>query len=126
MSGIPLLARDRDYRHPLIIAGGACMIDNPEPIAPFLDVAMVGEGEVLLPPFISELRENDFSDRDLLLRAIARHPGLYVPAFYDVEYKHDGLFAGIRPNSRHPEPERASTRGQAARAQPEDFSKQCR
>src|SRR5947209_9719076 len=63
MAGIPLFARDRDDRHPLIIAGGACMIDNPEPIAPFLDVAVVGEGEVLVPSFIAELREHDFSDR---------------------------------------------------------------
>jgi radical SAM superfamily enzyme YgiQ (UPF0313 family) len=107
MSGIPLFARDRDDRHPLVIAGGACMIDNPEPIAPFLDVAVVGEGEVLVPAFVAELRENDFGDRESMLRAIARHQGLYVPAFYDVEYWPDGLFKNIRPNSRHPEPETA-------------------
>src|SRR5205085_5579380 len=72
MSGIPLLAEDRDDSHPLVIAGGACIIDNPAPIAPFLDVSVVGEGEVLVPPFVSELRERGSRDRETLLRAIAR------------------------------------------------------
>src|SRR5438105_4018442 len=107
MAGIPLFAKDRDESHPLIIAGGACIIDNPEPIAPFLDVAVVGEGEVLLPPFIDELRAHGSGDREMLLRACAMHPGLYVPAFYDVDYLSDGRFAAIRPNSRHPDSENA-------------------
>src|SRR5438477_1351063 len=75
MAGIPLFAKDRDESHPLIIAGGACMIDNPEPIAPFLDVAVVGEGEALVPQLITELRAHDFRDRESLLRAMARHQG---------------------------------------------------
>ncbi len=107
MSGIPIFARDRDESHPIIIAGGACIIDNPEPIAPFLDVAVVGEGEALLPPFIDELRAHGSDDRESLLRACAMHPGLYVPAFYEVDYLSDGRFAAIRPNSRHPDPENA-------------------
>ena len=107
MAGIPIFAEDRDDNHPLIIAGGACIIDNPEPIAPFLDVAVVGEGEVLVPQFIEELRAHGASDRESLLRACAIHSGLYVPAFYDVEYTSDGLFASIQPNSRHPDPANA-------------------
>src|SRR5436190_10451175 len=103
MSGIPVFARDRDETNPLIIAGGACIIDNPEPIAPFLDVAVVGEGEVLLPPLVAELREHVGHDREPLLRDIAMHPGLYVPALYDVAYETNGLFARITPNQRHPD-----------------------
>src|SRR5690349_5674949 len=55
-AGIPLFARDRTDDDPLVIAGGACLIDNPEPIADFLDIAFVGEGEVQVPQFIDVLR----------------------------------------------------------------------
>src|SRR3954451_19292462 len=50
-AGIPLYARDRQDDDPIVIAGGACIIDNPEPIADFLDIAFVGEGEAQVAPF---------------------------------------------------------------------------
>ncbi|HMA36789.1 MAG TPA: radical SAM protein [Chloroflexia bacterium] len=103
-AGIPLLARDRTDDDPIVIAGGACIIDNPEPIADFLDIAFVGEGEVQVPQFVDVLRAEHAQGRAAVLTAAARHPGLYVPAFYDVAYHADGLFAAIRPNAGHPDP----------------------
>jgi radical SAM superfamily enzyme YgiQ (UPF0313 family) len=106
-AGIPLYARDRDENDPIVIAGGACIIDNPEPIADFLDVAFVGEGEVQVPGFVEIVREHLDAGRDAVLRACATRQGLYVPAFYDVDYHADGVFAAIRPNAQHPAPEQA-------------------
>ncbi|MGI8587700.1 MAG: radical SAM protein [Chloroflexia bacterium] len=106
-AGIPLFAKDRTDDDPIVIAGGACIIDNPEPIADLLDIAFVGEGEAQVPDFIDVLRQRHEHGREAVLTAAARFPGMYVPAFYDVEYRPDGMFAGITPNARHPEPETA-------------------
>ncbi len=107
-AGIPLFARDRDESDPIVIAGGACVIDNPEPIADLLDIAFVGEGEVQVPPFVDILRAHYEQGRAAVLRAAAQSAaGLYVPAFYDVSYGPDGIFTDIAPNAQHPAPEQA-------------------
>ena len=106
-AGIPLLARDRTDADPIVIAGGACIIDNPEPIADFLDIAFVGEGEVQVPDFVDVLRAEYEHGHSAVLQAAGRIPGLYVPAFYDVTYDASGLFTGITPNAQHPVPEAA-------------------
>jgi radical SAM superfamily enzyme YgiQ (UPF0313 family) len=86
-SGIPLRARDRDERHPLVMAGGIAVQINPEPVAPFFDLFLVGEGEELLPAFFAALRRLPASQpRADVLRAMAQVPGTYVPSLYDVEY----------------------------------------
>ena len=77
--GIPLYAADRDERHPLVIAGGACMTANPMPLAPFFDCLCIGEAEPLLPAVISALAEGISGKRDVLLKALAGLPGVYVP-----------------------------------------------
>jgi radical SAM superfamily enzyme YgiQ (UPF0313 family) len=106
-AGIPLFARDRTDEDPIVIAGGACIIDNPEPMADFLDIAFVGEGEAQVPDFVDVLRAQHEHGREAVLKAAAGFSGMYVPAFYDVEYQADGRFAGIHPNARHPQPESA-------------------
>jgi radical SAM superfamily enzyme YgiQ (UPF0313 family) len=78
-SGIPLYAAERDERHPLVIAGGACTTANPMPIAPFFDGLCIGEAEPILPTVISGLTEGINGKRDTLLRALAGLPGVYVP-----------------------------------------------
>ena len=78
-AGIPLRSEERDERHPLVIAGGACMLTNPAPVAPFLDAAVVGEGEELIPSLIGAWRDGLYGSRDDLLDEMARIPGLYVP-----------------------------------------------
>jgi len=85
-AGLPLRSSARDGRHPLVVAGGIAVQINPEPVAPFVDAFLVGEGEVLVGPFASLVRERAGAERSELLRAIAGLPGGYVPSLLDVEY----------------------------------------
>ena len=85
-AGLPLRAADRGEAHPLVVAGGIAMQINPEPVAPFLDAVLVGEGEELVGPFLDCLRASGGGPRETLLDALARLPGGYVPARYRVEY----------------------------------------
>ncbi len=83
-SGIPLYAADRDERHPLVIAGGPCIIANPTPLAPFFDCLCIGEAESILPALLPILAEGITGKRSNLLKALAALPGVYVPR-YDSE-----------------------------------------
>jgi radical SAM superfamily enzyme YgiQ (UPF0313 family) len=87
-AGLPLRSADRDERHPLVVGGGIAVQINPEPVAPFLDAFLVGEGEVLVPPFLAFARGAlaGRPARPDLLRALARLPGAYVPSLYEVTY----------------------------------------
>ncbi len=78
-SGIPLFAADRDERHPLVIAGGPCIIANPLPLSPFFDCLCIGEAEAMLPTMLPILIEGVTGRRDGLLKALASLPGGYVP-----------------------------------------------
>jgi len=81
-SGIPLYAADRDERHPLVIAGGPCIIANPLPLSPFFDCLCIGEAEAILPAMLPILAEGIAGKRDELLKALASLPGVYVPQYY--------------------------------------------
>ena len=100
LAGIPFYSKDRDESWPLIVAGGPCAC-NAEPIADFFDVVQLGEGENQLPGICAEIekakKEGGVSKKELLLR-IAKIPGVYIPAFYDVEYYEDGRVKAITPN----------------------------
>lgn len=86
-SGIPLRAGDRDERFPLVVAGGIAVQINPEPVAPFFDLFLVGEGEELLPSFFAALRKLPARQpRAGVLRVMARVPGTYAPSLYEVDY----------------------------------------
>ncbi len=78
--GIPLYAADRDERHPLIIAGGPCIIANPLPLSPFFDCLCIGEAEAILPAMHPILAEGIAGQRSDLLQALASIPGIYVPS----------------------------------------------
>ncbi len=78
-SGIPLYAADRDERHPLIIAGGPCIIANPLPLSPFFDCLCIGEAEPILPAMLPVLSGGIGSKRDKLLKELTSLPGVYVP-----------------------------------------------
>ena len=78
-AGIPVWAQQRDERHPLIIAGGACMLTNPAPVAPFLDAVIAGEGEEIVPSLVAAWRDGLYGSRDELLDELATIPGVYVP-----------------------------------------------
>lgn len=87
-AGLPLRSADRDERHPLVLGGGIAVQINPEPLAPFFDAFLVGEGEELVGPFLALARaaREERPARAELLRRLARLPGGYVPGLYDVEY----------------------------------------
>jgi radical SAM superfamily enzyme YgiQ (UPF0313 family) len=81
-SGIPLYAADRDEKHPLVIAGGPCIIANPMPLSPFFDCLCIGEAEPILPAMLSILSEGINGKRVELLKTLASLPGVYVPEYY--------------------------------------------
>ena len=95
LAGIPVRAESRTMHDPLIVIGGAVTFVNPEPLALFADVIAAGEGEVLVPPLMTAIREA--SDRDDLFRRLAAERGFYIPSFYDVEYAGDGTVEAFVP-----------------------------
>src|SRR5690606_18212640 len=97
LAGMPVRSLERDASYPLVVAGGhACY--NPEPMAPFIDVFVIGEGEEVLLEIIGTMRAASHLDREKQLRHVARTGGCYVPRFYDVSYHADGTVAAITPN----------------------------
>jgi radical SAM family uncharacterized protein len=101
LAGIPLLARERTDAHPIILGGGAGAY-NPEPLADFFDLLAVGEGEEVLVDLLSCYRETASASgrsgsRDAFLAAAARIPGVYVPSFYQAEYRPDGTVRRVVP-----------------------------
>ncbi len=81
-SGIPHYAGERNDNHPIVIAGGPCIISNPVPLSPFLDCMCIGEAEALIPPMLTVLADSSLS-RDEKLQALAKLPGMYVPRYYN-------------------------------------------
>ena len=82
LAGIPVLAADRDESHPLVLAGGTCAL-NPEPMADFVDVFAVGDGEELAVELVDAFRRYraDGCSRSEILSGLAAIPGVYVPRF---------------------------------------------
>ncbi|MRR34924.1 radical SAM protein, partial [bacterium] len=84
--GIPALASARTTSHPLVMGGGAALFLNPEPVADFLDLVFVGEGEAILPALLDRIRAEGIGDRVPFLAGVAALPGIYVPSLYVTEY----------------------------------------
>ncbi|MEV4108103.1 TIGR03960 family B12-binding radical SAM protein [Nonomuraea sp. NPDC049695] len=101
LAGIPLLARERGEDDPIVLAGGHAAF-NPEPIADFLDAAVLGDGEqisIAISEVIREWKaEGRPGGRDELLMRLAESGGVYVPKFYDVDYHPDGRIKRVAPN----------------------------
>jgi len=100
LAGIPLHARDRGDDDPIVMAGGHAAF-NPEPVSDFIDAAIVGDGEQAVLEVTDLLTAWKAQGRpggrhELLLR-LARTGGVYVPAFYDVEYLPDGRIKRVTP-----------------------------
>lgn len=98
LAGIPLFARERGEDAPLIIAGGPCAY-NPEPMADFVDIFSIGEGEeslCLLADLYRECKKNGTPKAELLKKA-AQIKGMYVPSLYTVEYNENGTVKCVLP-----------------------------
>jgi radical SAM family uncharacterized protein len=100
LAGIPLHARDRGDQDPIVIAGGHAAF-NPEPMADFIDAVIVGDGEQAVLEVTDLLlawkAEGSPGGRHELLLRLARTGGVYVPAFYDVDYLPDGRINRVAP-----------------------------
>ena len=104
MAGLPLRSKDRPNLLPLVFAGGSAAV-NAEPVADFMDLFVIGEGEEMnneLLTLLHQAKQEDWTKRDFLIRA-ARIPGVYVPSLYDVQYKSDGTLDSITPLEGAPE-----------------------
>lgn len=84
LCGIPFRSADRDESMPLIVCGGPCTV-NPEPIAPFMDAVMIGDGEEMILELVDTYRTAKAAgcDRREILRRLSKIDGIYVPAFYE-------------------------------------------
>lgn len=115
LAGIPLRAADRTAAHPLVIAGGSACY-NPEPMSPFFDAMVIGEGEEVIFEVIQAYEAwrqevgpvqgagdpaADRAVRRRLWEYLVKIPGVYVPHFYEVSYAADGTIAAITPT--HPD-----------------------
>lgn len=107
LAGLPLLANERASTHPLVLGGGpvAC---NPEPLAAFFDAFVIGEGEEALLEILDIVKEargkENRGARADLLESLAEIPGVYVPAYYQVEYTGDGRIRKFIPCNSHVPP----------------------
>ena len=101
LAGIPLWAKDRTNKDPIVVGGGPCTY-NPEPIAEFFDIIYIGEGEVVYDQLLDlykkykNQKKHELDRRDFLHEA-AKIPGLYVPSLYEVSYHQDGTISDFNP-----------------------------
>ena len=108
MAAIPARAEARQPQDPIVLMGGVCAFANPEPVAPFMDFVVVGEGEEIVAELVAAYRATFGSVRpgerrraDLWAR-LETVPGVYLPQRYDVAYAADGTPAGIMPRGAAP------------------------
>ena len=103
LAGIPLRSAQRDGLTPLVIAGGTAMY-NAEPIADFIDLVSLGEGEDITVELVElhrRARREGWSKAEFL-RAAARLDGIYVPSLYEITYNDDGTVQAITPHDGAP------------------------
>jgi radical SAM superfamily enzyme YgiQ (UPF0313 family) len=100
LAKIPIFATERSAYHPWIMAGGIATFLNPEPLAPFVDFFLLGEGEPVLNELMDRLTDlrDSASDRDEILQILAKSvPSFYAPSLYRQEYNQDGTIRSFEP-----------------------------
>ncbi len=104
LAGLPVFSRDRKNLFPIVMAGGPCVC-NAEPIADFIDLFVLGEGEEVnleLMRLAERYKENSGSKEEFLIEA-AKIEGIYVPSLYDISYNEDNTIKAITPLKGAPE-----------------------
>ena len=91
MAGLPVRSADRKELLPIVFAGGSAGV-NPEPMAPFMDLFVIGEGEEMNNELLELLHTAKLEEwsKEQFLKAAAQIEGVYVPSFYDITYNEDG------------------------------------
>ncbi|HXJ78104.1 MAG TPA: radical SAM protein [Candidatus Methylomirabilis sp.] len=101
MAGVPARAADRQADDPVVIMGGVCAFSNPEPVAPFMDVVVVGEGEEVVGEIVEAwrgVRASDAADpRRRFVESLLPLGGIYVPEAYAVRYAAEGGIESVVP-----------------------------
>ncbi len=103
LAGVPLKAADRDESYPVVVAGGPCVC-NAEPLADFIDIFFLGEGEEVdleVIDLYKEHKKKGFNKAEFLNDA-AKIEGVYVPSLYEVDYYTDGKIKAINPKGDAP------------------------
>ena len=103
LAGLPIKAADRKEPFPLVVIGGPCA-SNPEPIADFVDLVSLGEGEEISDELFDLCIEakREGWDKAEILRHAAQIPGMYVPSLYTVEYNDDNTIKAMVPHGGAP------------------------
>ena len=103
LANIPIKSRDRHDLKQIVVAGGPCAC-NPEPLADFVDIFFIGEGEEVDLEVIELYRKcrDENKTKEEFLELAAQIKGVYVPALYDVEYNEDGTIKSFTPKNNAP------------------------
>ncbi len=103
LAGVPLRSADRTSLAPLVVAGGPCVC-NAEPMADFIDLFFLGEGEEVDLEVIDLYKKYKHSggSKQEFLREAAKIEGVYVPSLYDIEYNEDGTISSVTPKDTAP------------------------
>ena len=98
LAGIELESKKRANDAPIIVCGGPCTY-NAEPVADFVDICLIGEGEDELPELMDIYKKHKEAgfDRAAFLREVSKQESMYVPSLYDVEYNEDGTIKSFTP-----------------------------
>ena len=100
LGGVHLLAAERTEEEPFVIAGGPCIF-NPEPLADFLDFAVIGDGEEVMVEVMTAYKAwkkaGRPGGRQGFLHEVVKIKGIYVPSFYEVKYNADNTIASVTP-----------------------------
>lgn len=96
LAGLPIRAAERDARYPLVLGGGHGAF-NPEPVADFFDLFVIGEAEDVIVELVEHFQHVRELPREAQLRALLDIEGLYIPRFYRADYAPDGTCTGVTP-----------------------------
>ena len=103
LGGVPVYAKDRTGLKHIVVCGGPCAY-NPEPLADFVDVFQIGDGEEMMIDFTNLYRraKQENWSKEKFLREASQIQGLYVPSLYDVTYHEDGTVKAVTPRDGAP------------------------
>ena len=105
LAGIPLLSNQRKNYFPIVIAGGVCTFYNPEPLADFIDMFIIGEGEEAIKDFLDEFRNTlgIRGKKEEIVKKFSKIEGIYIPSGYKISYYSDGRIRSLKAKKGYPE-----------------------